>query len=322
MSREYSQKKLTYSAKLEELLIGHTGILLANANNVGSKQMQDIRAALRDKATVLMGKNTQIRRVMRKVASDGYEDLYKLVPLIKGNVGLIFTNSDLKEIRDQVGEFKVPASAKAGTFAPSDVWVPAGPTGLDPGQTAFFQSLGIATKIARGSIEIINNVHLIKTGDKVGSSEVALLAKLNIKPFSYGLVIKKIYDTGSIFDPSILDISDAQVLQEFFTGVNYIAAIGLAVGYPCLATVPHSLRNGFKKIAAIGIEIGYIFEQIKELKEMIDNPEAFAAAAAAAAPAASGSGPAAVKAPEPEPEPEESDEDVGGGGLFGDDEDD
>jgi len=272
---------------------------------------------------VLMGKNTQIRRVMRKVASDGYEDLFKLVPLIKGNIGLIFTNSDLKEIRDQVGEFKVPAAAKAGTYAPSDVWVPAGPTGLDPGQTAFFQSLGIATKIARGTIEILNNEHLIKTGDKVGSSEVALLAKLNIKPFSYGLVIKKIYDTGSIFDPSILDISDGEVLQQFFNGVNYLAAIGLAVGYPCLPTVPHSLRNAFKKIAAIGIEVGYIFEQIKELKEMVDNPDAFAAAAAASAPAASGPpGAGAAKAPEPEPEPDESDEDVGGGGLFGDDDDD
>lgn len=296
-------------------------MLVANANNVGSKQLQDIRAALRGKATVLMGKNTQMRRVMRLVAADGYPDLLKLVALIKGNVGLIFTNESIKAIRDQVSEFKVPAAAKAGTFAPVDVWVPAGPTGLDPGQTAFFQSLGIPTKIAKGSIEILNAVHLIKAGDKVGSSEVALLAKLNIKPFTYGLVVKKIYDMGYVYEPSILDISQADILTKFFTGVNWLAALSLEVGYPTAASVPHSISAAFKKLAAIGIEVDYIFEQIKELKEALDNPDKFAAAAAAAAPAAGGAAaPAAAAAVEEEEE--EEDGDIGGGGLFGDDDDD
>jgi large subunit ribosomal protein LP0 len=319
MSRKYSEKKLKYSENLYNLLTTNTKVLIAHADFVGSKQIQDIRGALRGKATMLMGKNTQIRRVIRKAAAEGYEDLYKLVPLIKENVGLIFTEGDIKAIRDQVAEFKVPAAAKAGTFAPSDVYVPAGPTGMDPGQTAFFQSLGIATKIAKGSIEIINDVHLIKAGDKVGSSEVALLSKLNIKPFSYGLVIKKIYDDGYTYDPAILDVSEADLLKKFFTGVNWLAAVSLQIGYPTAASVPHSIASGFKKLAAIGIAVDYIFDEIKQLKEAIDNPDAFAAAApaggAASAPAG-GAAPAKV-----EEEEEEEDEDLGGGGLFGDDDD-
>jgi len=323
MSRTYSQKKQKYSSNLENLLISHSHVLVANANNVGSKQLQDIRAALRGKATVLMGKNTQMRRVMRAVAADGYPDLYKLVALIKGNVGLIFTNESIKAVRDQVQEFKVPAAAKAGTFAPVDVWVPAGPTGLDPGQTAFFQSLSIPTKIAKGSIEILNPVHLIKAGDKVGSSEVALLSKLNIKPFTYGLVIKKIYDMGYVYEPSILDISPEDLLTKFFTGVNWLAALSLEIGYPTAASVPHSISAAFKKLAAIGIEIDYIFDQIKDLKEALENPDKFAAAAVAAGPAAGGAGaPAAAAAAAEEEEEEEEDGDIGGGGLFGDDDDD
>jgi large subunit ribosomal protein LP0 len=81
---------------------------------------------------------------------------------------------------------QVPAGAKAGTLAPTDVFVPPGPTGLDPGQTGFFQALNIATKIVKGSIEIVAQVHLIKKGDKITSSAVALLSKLDIKPFFYG----------------------------------------------------------------------------------------------------------------------------------------
>jgi hypothetical protein len=63
--------------------------------------------------------------------------------------------------------------------------------------------LNIPTKINKGSVEITADVHLIKTGDKVGASEATLLAKLGIKPFSYGLVIQQVFDNGSLYDPKV-----------------------------------------------------------------------------------------------------------------------
>ena len=54
------------------------------------------------------------------------------------------------------------------------------------------QALGIATKINKGTIEIVSDVHLIKTGDKVGASQATLLSKLGIKPFKYGLAMLKV----------------------------------------------------------------------------------------------------------------------------------
>jgi large subunit ribosomal protein LP0 len=63
--------------------------------------------------------------------------------------------------------------------------------------------LNIPTKINKGSVEITADVHLIKTGDKVGASEATLLSKLGIKPFSYGLVILQVYDNGSLYDPKV-----------------------------------------------------------------------------------------------------------------------
>lgn len=67
----------------------------------------------------------------------------------------------MADIADVIEETKVGADAKAGTIAPIDVTVPAGPTGMDPGQTSFFQALGIGTKIVKGQIEIISDQHLI-----------------------------------------------------------------------------------------------------------------------------------------------------------------
>jgi len=51
------------------------------------------------------------------------------------------------------------------------------------------QVLNILTKINKGTVEIVAPVELVKAGDKVGSSEAALLTKLNIRPFSDGLII-------------------------------------------------------------------------------------------------------------------------------------
>ncbi|GJR90639.1 60S acidic ribosomal protein P0 [Tanacetum coccineum] len=88
-----------------------------------------------------------------------------------GNVCLIFTKGDLKEVNEEVAKYKVGAPARVGLVAPVDVVVPPANTGLDPSQTSFFQVLNIPTKINKGTVEIITPVELIKKGDKVGSSE-------------------------------------------------------------------------------------------------------------------------------------------------------
>lgn len=58
-------------------------------------------------------------------------------------------------------------------------------------------------------------VELIKAGEKVGASEATLLNMLGISPFTYGLVIEKIYDDGSMLDPEILDITNEQLQASF-----------------------------------------------------------------------------------------------------------
>ena len=45
-------------------------------------------------------------------------------------------------------------------------------------------------------MEIVSDVALVTQGDKVGGSEATLLAKLGIKPFSYGLIIQKVLTRG------------------------------------------------------------------------------------------------------------------------------
>merc|ERR1719245_528012 len=101
------------------------------------------------------------------------------------------------------------------------------------------------------------------------------------------------------------------------TGIRSVAAVSLAINYPTVASVPHSLINGFKKVLAVALATEITFEYAEKIKDMLANPEAYAAAAPAAA---AGDAPAAEAAKE-ESEKEESDIDMGGG-LFGDDDED
>lgn len=80
---------------------------------------------------------------------------------MKGNTGLIFSNGDLSEIKKIIDAQKREAPAKVGIIAPDDVWIRAGPTGLDPKQTSFFQALNIQTKIVKTQIEIVADKKVI-----------------------------------------------------------------------------------------------------------------------------------------------------------------
>jgi len=305
--------KANYFTKLVALLDEYPKCFIVGADNVGSKQMQEIRIALRGQAVVLMGKNTMMRKAIRGHLENN-PDLERLLPHIKQNVGFVFTKEELTHVRDLLLANKVKAPAKAGAIAPLDVVVPAQNTGMGPEKTSFFQALSIPTKITKGTIEIIKDVPLIKTGDKVGMSESTLLNMLKISPFTYGLIIQKVYDSGSVFDPEILDITDEDLLSKFKAGIANVAALSLAIKYPTVASVPHSVVNGMKNLLAIAAATEITFKEAETVKAFLADPSAFAAAAPAAAADAA---PAAAAEAEAAPaESEEEEDDDMGFGLF------
>ena len=257
----------------------------------------------------------QVRRALKIFINDNPE-YERLLPHVKGNVGFVFTNGDLKETREKILSNRVAAPARAGAVAPGDVYVPAGNTGMEPGKTSFFQALGVPTKIARGTIEITSDLKLVSSGTKVGASEATLLNMLNISPFTYGMSIAQIYDQGQTFASDVLDIEESQLLKAFSTAITTIATISLAINFPTLPSVMHSVVNSYKNLISVALETEYSWEAIDELKDRIANPDAYASAAPVAA-AAADSGAAAAPAEEAAAEEEEeaSDEDMGFG-LF------
>ncbi|KAK7826056.1 hypothetical protein U0070_009937 [Myodes glareolus] len=182
--------KSNYFLKITQPLNDYSKYFTVGADNVGSKQMQQILMSLRGKAVVLMGKNTMMRRAIRGHLENS-PTLEKLFPHIRGNVGFVFIKENLSEIRDMLLAHKVPVAAHVG-------------------------------EIASWHIEILSDVQLIKSGDKVGASEVALL---NISPFSFVLIIQQVLDSGSIYSPEVLDITEQALHSGFLEGVRNVASV-------------------------------------------------------------------------------------------------
>jgi len=312
------EKKVLYFDKFVSTFEKYTRVLVVSVDNIGSAHLQKIRKQLRGKATILMGKNTMMRKAIRN-NSERNPKWGALLPAIIGNVGLVFTEGDLSEIRDVLLSLKVPASAKAGIIAPQDVIIPKGQTSLEPTKTSFLQALNIASKINKGTIEILNDVHIIKVGDKVGPSEAQLLQMLDVRPFHYGLNVQSVYDNGSVYGAEILDLKDSDLLARFGQGVANVAAVSLGLGAASLAAFPHVVINGYKNLLAIAVATDYTFKQAQKLKDLLSNPEALAAATKAAqapAPGAKaddkkGAAPAKKEEPKKEEKKEESEEDMG-----------
>lgn len=304
-------RKEDYLSKVQELVRTYKKVFIINVDNVTSDQMHKVRKSVRGQAVVLLGKNTLIRKAIRDIISE-VPEIESLLNHIYGNVGLVFTNGDLKNIREAISAFPVAAPARAGVVSGVDVVIPAGPTTIPPDKTSFFQNLGISTKLVKGCIEITADAHVLKKGTVVNASQVQLLAMMNILPFSYGVTVLSAYDNGNMFDAAMLDISDEDIVNNVRNAIKDITCISLATRIPSKAAVPHVLINAFKDLLAVSLATEINFPAAEKLKEALKNPQMFAAATTAAPQASAAKSAPAQAAAAPE---EESDDGMGFG-LF------
>jgi len=316
------ERKQEYFGRMKQLLETYDTILVVGIDHVSSGQLAKIRKELRaHEATVLMGKNTLMRKVVAAFVEEheGHA-IAELSPYLIGNCGLIFVKKNLDKVRAIVKANVKAAPAKVGQVAERDVVVPPGPTGCDPGQTQWFQALNVPTKIVKGQIEIVSELKLITKGDKVGASEAGLLQKLNILPFTYGVQFLQVFMNGSVFDCAVLDISEDVLRTKFIGGIRFLAAFSLGVGIPTAASLPHSLGRTVRMMLAVSAETSYKFKYSAPWDALFNlSPEELAKLSAASA---GGAAPAQAAAAPAKPAKEEKKEeavevDVGGSDLFG-----
>lgn len=279
-TKKVRARKEELADELKELFDTYSTVFIVGVDNVTSNQLHEIRKSMRGDAVIYCGKNTQMRRVIRTLEEER-PDLEKIRNACRLNVALVFTNNDAAEIRNRITENKMAAAAKAGAINQVDVIIPKGMTTLEPTMTSFLQALNISSKITKGSIEILNDEHLLKKGEKCDASSAALLQKLGMMPFSYGLITKHIYQDGALFEPAVLDITNEQIISCFKNGAKNVAAVSIMCNQPTTVSVPYSILLAFSNLLAVAAATEFTFSEAEEIKAYLKDPSQFASAAPA-----------------------------------------
>ena len=74
----------------------------------------------------------------------------------------------------------------------------------------------------------------------------------------------------TVFTAEVLDLTDEMLSAKMGAGLGGLAAICLAVGYPTMASIPHSIGNAYKVLVSIAVECeDYSFKKADEYKALL-----------------------------------------------------
>merc|ERR1712224_479387 len=275
--------------KLCECFSKYNQVVIVTLDNVSTNQIHAARKILSDgeyKGEMIIGKNTLIKKALKfkpetpKQGDDDYEDHVKhtqdtklacLADLMKLNVGLIFSEEPYLELKKKIEAEKINMPARTGVISPTDVIIPAGPTGIEVGKIDLFHKLNIQCKTVKSAIEISKEVKIITKGEKVTEGATQLCKLLQIVPFEYSLSFQYVYIDGVILDQNIIEMPMSDVTDKFEKFAGYLTAASLGASIPNSLSVPQFIANGFKTMLAIGSESGYSFRQLEDALSAAQN---------------------------------------------------
>jgi len=76
----------------------------------------------------------------------------------------------------------------------------------------------------------------------------------------------QVYESGAIFDPKVLDITDDDLLKTVKAAIATVTAVSLGASVATLMAVPHLVINGFRNVLAVALEIDYSFPLADKVK--------------------------------------------------------
>lgn len=233
--KKVSKKKIEAVKLLAELINKSNTIIIASIKNLPSRQFQDIRKNLRDKAAIRVVK----KRIMtRAIEESKNKTIEKLKEHVQEDSAILFSKEDAFALAGILAENKNLIKAKSGQEAVEDIEVEVGLTDLIPGPAITeFGNLGIKIAVEEGKIAIKEKKIIVKKGKEISEGAASIMSKLDIKPFKIGLEPLAIYDskTGKIYTDIKIDKDKA--VEDLKT--TLVKALGFAqkIAYYCTQTI-------------------------------------------------------------------------------------
>ncbi|MFT4244100.1 MAG: 50S ribosomal protein L10 [Candidatus Woesearchaeota archaeon] len=244
-------KRIRYLAQKYSII----GIL--DVEGLPAPQFQRIRASIKKNAQVLIVKKNLISLVCSELESK-FPTISGLNNYSNGVVGLIFTNSNPFTMFKTVQKNKSSAPAKAGSIAPKDIVVPAGPTGFAPGPIiGELGAMKIKAGINAGKVEIKEDAIVAKEGDEISAKLAEILTRLGIEPMEVGLNIKAIYEEGTIYNRGILEVDEEAILADLKEEASRAYFLSIGLEYYTSENIEYFVGKSARDSLGLGISVAY-----------------------------------------------------------------
>lgn len=309
-----SETKKGEAEKLAGELKSHPVTGMADLRGLPSKELQEIRRALRGTAKIVVTKKAVITRALEASSKKGIEKLTENVHI----PALILSDKNSFKLQKLISKSKSKAYAKVGDIAPYDLIIPAGDTNLPPGPAiSDLQKAGVKSAIMGNKIVVREDSLVAKKGDKITDVVAGVLRKLDIKPMEIGMNVVAAYENGTIFRKDILAVSE----EEYIGNVQkaYRQAFNLAYNADIFIKeiIPTKLFDAYTKSLNLAINANVINEETIKVLLTKANLQTMAVAAQMAGEAAMPAQPETKKAEEKTEEKKEEEAAAGLGALFG-----
>lgn len=257
-AKTYEHKVEMYN-KASQLFKAHENFMIMSIKRVQATQLKNAKRCLDSRVKFLVAKNKIVKKVLLDLDAKKYENV---INLLKGDVVFAFFDGvDPKTILNACETNMRKALAIPGDIAPSDVIIPAGPTGLGPEKINIFQAAKISTKINKGLIDLALDHKLFSAGDIVTISDAKLLSMLRITPFEFGLDVIKVFEGSDIYSKELLRISEENITKSLNESISLVAALSLGSSTTTEASVPFEIKNAFADIVKISLASGFKIQE-------------------------------------------------------------
>jgi len=249
-----AQKKKDVVKRIEQLGKQYPIIGVLNMHSLPAAQLANMRGQMRSQVEILL-----TRKKLIGLALDNLEKSTKGVTALKkhlnGVPALLFTKDNPFALYKTIKKNKSKAAAKPGQLAPYDLVIPAGPTPFTPGPVlSELGALGIKAGVENGKVAIKQDAVVCKEGQPINASLASMLARLSIEPMEIGLDLVAVFEKGTIYPKSVLDIDETKFLADLSTAASWAFNLAIEAAIPNKETAEELVKKAFRDAKAVAIE--------------------------------------------------------------------
>jgi large subunit ribosomal protein L10 len=239
--------------ELAKVMTDNHIVAIVDLHGIPGRQIQSMRAGLREHAVLRMTKNNLLLLAI-DIAAKERPGLEKLKESVDGQCAMVACDMNPFKLFRQLEATKTKSPVKAGQPAPMDIVVPKGPTPFAPGPIiGELQKIGIPAAIEGGKIVVRKDATVAKAGEPVSAAVAAILPKLDILPMIVGMDLRAAYEDGTIYHRDVLDIPEDHYSTMFATAAAHARALGVYIAFPAKDTIVPLIAKAYRATLALSI---------------------------------------------------------------------